>query len=121
MQQAASPQELRSYFTAVLTLSHTNRQLSVHQICGYSSPSSFLEYVLIISQCFPFVKVKIRFNTEINFGDYWYQFVGAAFGSPYNNAEYQEDRRRRPLQFLSYIRPIILKIDLRAADSPFNE
>ena len=59
------------------------------------------------------VNMEQAYTTEINFGDYWYQFVGAAFGSPYNNAEYQEDRRRRPLQFLSYIRPIILKIDLR--------
>ena len=60
-----------------------------------------------------FVNIYFFAFTEINFGDYWYQFVGAAFGSPYDNAEYQEDRRRRPLQFLSYIRPIILKIDLR--------
>ena len=60
------------------------------------------------------VKIDLlEMRTEINFGDYWYQFVGAAFGSPYNNAEYQEDRRRRSLQFLSYIRPIILKIDFR--------
>ena len=55
----------------------------------------------------------LRNFTQINFGDYGYQFVGAAFGSPYDNAEYQEDRRRRSLQFLSYIRPIILKIDFR--------
>jgi hypothetical protein len=76
---------------------------------------------IIIAHHKKFFKAGHKLNTQINFGDYGYQFVGAAFGSPYDNAEYQEDRRRRPLQFLSYIRPIILKIDLRAADSPFNE
>ena len=35
-------------------------------------------------------------------------FVGTAIGRPYDNAECQEDRRRRPLQFMSYIRHIIL-------------
>ena len=45
---------------------------------------------------------------QSNFGDYGYQFVGAAIGRPYDNAECQEDRRRRPLQFMSYIRHIIL-------------
>ena len=63
-----SPRELGSYFTAALTLSYTRRQLSVHQKSGYSSSSSFLEYVPIIAQCFPFVNRYFQFFSEISRG-----------------------------------------------------
>ena len=63
-----SPRELGSYFTAALMLSYTIRQLSVHQKSGYSSSSSFLEYVPIIAQCFPFVNRYFQFFSEISRG-----------------------------------------------------
>ena len=51
----------------------------------------FFGFVSIIAQHFLIVKGEIIMPTQINFGDYEYQFVGTAIGRPYNNAEYQED------------------------------
>ena len=74
----------------------------------------FFGFVSIIAQHFLIVKGEIIMPTQINFGDYEYQFVGTAIGRPPDILHYNKDCQRQPLQFLSYIRPIILKIDFRA-------
>ncbi|MGB4090564.1 MAG: hypothetical protein WBK46_01310, partial [Ruminococcus flavefaciens] len=54
---------------------------------------SFLIFY-IIAQAVWIVKQYHIMVTQINFVDNKYYFVGAAFGSPYNNTECQEGRRR---------------------------